>query len=175
MTARLLVRRLKSDLIFLPDFVGGLFHERAGARAWDLGKESFQCSRRSDVLKLWVALQRYGADGIGRVYDHLCDVTRDLHDAIVARPDFEALHEPESNILCFRYIGDGTMERDVADELNRLLRAAYNRSGKGWITLTVLEGRPVLRVTLMNHRTRTHHTRALLDGLAAEAAKLISE
>jgi hypothetical protein len=30
MTARLLVRRLKSDLIFFPDFVGGLFHERAG-------------------------------------------------------------------------------------------------------------------------------------------------
>ena len=24
---------------------------------------------------------------------------------IAARPDFEALHEPESNILCFRYVG----------------------------------------------------------------------
>jgi L-2,4-diaminobutyrate decarboxylase len=152
-----------------------LFHERAGARAWDLGKESFQCSRRADVLKLWVALQRYGADGIGRVYDHLCDVTHDLYDAIAARSDFEALHEPESNILCFRYVGNGDMNSDTMDSLNRNLRAAYNRSGKGWITLTVLEGRPVLRVTLMNHRTRIHHTRALLDGLAAEAARLTSE
>lgn len=152
-----------------------LFHERAGARAWDLGKESFQCSRRADVLKLWVVLQRYGADGIGRVYDHLCDVTCDLYDAITSRTDFEALHAPESNILCFRYLGAGNRDSDFIDALNRNLRAAYNRSGKGWITLTVLEGRPVLRVTLMNHRTRTHHTRALLDGLAAEAAKLISE
>ena len=152
-----------------------LFHERAGARAWDLGKESFQCSRRADVLKLWVALQRYGADGIGRVYDHLCDVTHDLYDEIAARSDFEALHEPESNILCFRYVGNGDMGVDATDALNRNLRAAYNRSGKGWITLTVLDGRPVLRVTLMNHRTRIHHTRALLDGLAAEAARLMSE
>jgi len=152
-----------------------LFHERAGARAWDLGKESFQCSRRADVLKLWVVLQRYGADGIGRVYDHLCDVTHDLYDAIMARSDFEALHEPESNILCFRYLGSADLDADSVDNLNRNLRATYNRSGKGWITLTVLEGRPVLRVTLMNHRTRARHTGALLDGLAAEAARLVSE
>jgi L-2,4-diaminobutyrate decarboxylase len=67
------------------------------------------------------------------------------------------------------------MDLDSIDQLNRKLRATYNRSGKGWITLTVLEGRPVLRVTLMNHRTRAHHTAALLDGLADEAARLISE
>ena len=115
------------------------------------------------------------ADGIGRVYDHLCDVTHELYASITARSDFEALHEPESNILCFRYIGDGNMTIDSTDQLNRRLRASYNRSGKGWITLTVLEGRPVLRVTLMNHRTRAHHAAALLDGLADEAARLISE
>jgi L-2,4-diaminobutyrate decarboxylase len=152
-----------------------LFHERAGARAWDLGVESFQCSRRADVLKLWVALQRYGADGIGRVYDHLCDVTRGLYESLVKRDDFEVLHEPESNILCFRYIGAGNLADDAVDALNRELRIRYNRSGKGWITLTVLNGRPVLRVTLMNHRTRTRHTEAMLGGLAAEAMLIASE
>lgn len=151
-----------------------LFHERAGARAWDLGVESFQCSRRSDVLKLWVALQRYGADGIGRVYDHLCDMTRMLYDAIVERPDFEPLHEPASNILCFRYVGDGTISAEVLDALNRDLRARYNASGEGWITLTVLDGRPVLRVTMMNHRTRAHHILRLLDGLGTQARAMRS-
>jgi L-2,4-diaminobutyrate decarboxylase len=151
-----------------------LFHERPGARGWDLGVESFQCSRRADVLKLWVALQRYGADGIGKVYDHLCDVTSALYDAIVAREGFEALHEPESNILCFRHVGNGNMDATAVDELNRELRVRYNRSGKGWITLTVLDGRPVLRVTLMNHRTREHHVRALLTGLADEARALLT-
>lgn len=152
-----------------------LFHERAGSRAWDIGVESFQCSRRADVLKLWVALQRYGADGIGRVYDHLCDVTRGLYESILARADFETLHEPESNILCFRYIGTGNLDTDSVDALNRDLRASYNRSGEGWITLTVLDGRPVLRVTLMNHRTRARHIAALLDGLAVQATSLVSQ
>ena len=152
-----------------------LFHEAAGARAWDLGVESFQCSRRADVLKLWVAIQRYGIDGIGRVYDHLCEMTRTMYDEINARDDFEAVHSPESNILCFRYVGDGAAPDEVVDARNRAIRARYNRSGAGWITLTLLGGRPVLRVTIMNHRTRTRHVSALLDGIAAEARDLASD
>jgi L-2,4-diaminobutyrate decarboxylase len=152
-----------------------LFHERTGARSWDLGVENFQCSRRTDVVKLWVALQRYGADGIGLLYDHLCDVTLALYEMIGSRPDFEALHEPESNILCFRYIGGSDMGAGQTDTLNRELRARYNQSGRGWITLTVLEGRPVLRVTLMNHRTRVQHVKATLDGLAELGRQLESE
>jgi hypothetical protein len=39
----------------------------------------------------------------------------------------------------------------------------------------MLAGRPVLRVTLMNHRTRAHHVQTLLDGLAIEASALASK
>ncbi|HEX2094290.1 MAG TPA: pyridoxal-dependent decarboxylase [Longimicrobiaceae bacterium] len=149
-----------------------LFHGGGDERVIDQGVRSFQCSRRADALKLWVALQRYGAEGIGRLYDHLCDVTTGLWEAIQERADFEALHRPESNILCFRYLGGGGLDAARVDELNRALRPAYNRSGAGWITATVLGGRPVLRVTVMNPRTRVEHMRALLDGLAAGAGRL---
>lgn len=149
-----------------------LFHGRGEGRVVDQGVRSFQCSRRADALKLWVALQRYGAEGIGRVYDHLCSVARAFHDEIGTRPEFEALHEPESNILCFRWVGDGSLDPERVDALNRALRPAYNRSGEGWITATVLEGRPVLRVTVMNPRTTPDHARAVLEGLAAEAGRL---
>jgi L-2,4-diaminobutyrate decarboxylase len=149
-----------------------LFHQGEDERVWDQGVRSFQCSRRADALKLWVALQRYGAEGIGRVYDHLCSVARSLWEEIEERPDFEALHEPESNILCFRWVGDGSLDAERLDALNRALRPAYNRSGEGWITATVLEGRPVLRVTVMNPRTTADHARAMLDGVAAEAGRV---
>jgi L-2,4-diaminobutyrate decarboxylase len=89
-----------------------LFHARAGARNWDQGVRSFQCSRRLDAIKVWVGLQRYGADGLGAIYDRLCATARVLHDRVVARTDFEALHEPESNILCFRFLGDGSADGD---------------------------------------------------------------
>jgi L-2,4-diaminobutyrate decarboxylase len=158
-----------------------LFHPspRAGQageeeRVWDQGVRSFQCSRRADVLKVWVALQRYGADGIGALYDHLCATTRSLYDAIAARSDFVALHEPECNILCFRYVGDRSRDEAELDALNRELRERYNRSGAGWITATNLDGRRVLRVTVMNPRTTTAHVHRLVDGLAATAAELLT-
>jgi L-2,4-diaminobutyrate decarboxylase len=143
-----------------------LFHAGKSTRIPDQGIRSFQCSRRADALKLWFAINRFGSRGLGRLYDHLCNTARLLHDAIEERGDFENLHEPESNILCFRYRG--------SDALNRELRPRYNKEGSGWITATVLDGRPVLRVTMMNPRTGDAHVRALLDGLAAKAKEIES-
>lgn len=150
-----------------------LFH--AGTddqRVWDQGPHSFLCSRRADVLKLWVALQRYGADGIGALYDRLCSLARWMHDQIVLRDDFSVLHVPQCNILCFRYVGTGLLAAVQLDNLNRELRERYNRSGDGWITTTILGGQRVLRVTLMNPRTDESDIRAVLDGLAELGSEL---
>lgn len=149
-----------------------LFHGQGAERVWDQGVRSFQCSRRADALKLWVALERHGADGIGLLYDRLCDVTLTLHQAVRAHPAFEAIHQPECNILCFRYLGDGRVTGAALDQLNFDLRQRYNRSGRGWITTTVLDSRRLLRVTVMNPRTGAEHVAALLDGLVAEARNL---
>lgn len=120
-----------------------------------------------------MALQRYGADGIGALYDHLCAVTRTLYDALAQREDFEVMHAPESNILCFRWIGSIGKSQSSLDEMNRELRERYNRSGRGWITSTVLDGRRVLRVTLMNPRTSEEHVIRLMAGLTEEAQRLL--
>jgi L-2,4-diaminobutyrate decarboxylase len=149
-----------------------LFHARQGTRNWDQGVRSFQCSRRLDAIKVWVALQRYGADGLGAIYERLCATARVLHDGVAAREDFEALHEPESNILCFRFLGDGSPEAHRLDALNLRLREEYNRSGEGWITTTVVAGRQVLRVTVMNPLTTPGDMARTLDRLAATGATL---
>jgi L-2,4-diaminobutyrate decarboxylase len=154
-----------------------LFHEGKSSRVVDQGIRSFQCSRRADVFKLWFVIQRFGSTGLGRLYDHLCRTARLLYEVIEDRGDFENVHEPESNILCFRYIGrqsGGAGDAERIDALNRELRSRYNKEGSGWITATVLDGRPVLRVTMMNPRTGAEHVRALLDGLAAKAKEIES-
>jgi L-2,4-diaminobutyrate decarboxylase len=160
-----------------------LFHGGKSDRVIDQGVRSFQCSRRADVFKLWFVIQRFGSSGLGRLYDHLCHTAQLLYDAIEERGDFENLHEPESNILCFRYLGTNSKGRGKSasianveriDALNRELRPRYNKEGSGWITATVLDGRPVLRVTMMNPRTGPEHVRALLDGLTAKAKEIES-
>jgi L-2,4-diaminobutyrate decarboxylase len=89
------------------------------------------------------------------------------------------VHRPESNILCFRYVGLGhgdshgngqgagadALDDAALDGINRELRERYNASGEGWITTTVLNGRRVLRVTVMNPATTEAHLDRLLEGL----------
>jgi L-2,4-diaminobutyrate decarboxylase len=152
-----------------------LFHAREG-RNWDQGLRSFTCSRRIDALKVWVGLQRHGARGLGALYDHLCERARVLHALVNGRPDFRAIHEPESNILCFRYVGGRGTDADhnALDGLNLRLREEYNRAGDGWITTTMLHGRRVLRTTIMNPRTTVGDLERVLDGLADVGRRLES-
>ncbi|MCG6954856.1 MAG: pyridoxal-dependent decarboxylase [Gemmatimonadetes bacterium] len=142
-----------------------LFHEGGKERRWDQGTRSFMCSRRADALKLWAALQRYGSRRIGLLYDHLCATAHRLWDLIGERDDFVALHEPESNILCFRWVGAGNLPDEALDDVNLRAREAWNRE-RGWITTTVLDDVRVLRVTAMNPRTTEREQREMLDGVA---------
>jgi L-2,4-diaminobutyrate decarboxylase len=153
-----------------------LFHDAPGEKVWDQGTRSFMCTRRAEALKLWVAIQRYGIDGLAELHDYFCALTRFMWEEITERRDFEALHEPESNILCFRYRptpANGRALDDAAvDEINRELRERYNGSGEGWITATTLSGRRVLRATILSARMTTADIRDMLDGLASVGASL---
>ena len=149
-----------------------LFHGTQGERVWDQGTRSFLCSRRADAIKVWVGIQRYGMAGMAALYDLLCDSALALYELIGARDDFVAMHVPETNILCFRWVGDGSLDERALDPINLDLRMRYNRAGHGWITTTVLGERRVLRVTVMNPRTTRAHLSAMLDELAREAPVL---
>ena len=149
-------------------------HDKNETRLWDSATRTFQCSRRSDVLKLWVAFERYGADQLAAMYERLCETASALYALLHTRTDFAPLHAPESNILCFAWTPCGVADRD-RDDFTDALRARYNRSGRGWLTATTLDGRRVLRVTIMNVRTTPVHMHRLIDGLADEGATLLAE
>ncbi|HET9439594.1 MAG TPA: aminotransferase class I/II-fold pyridoxal phosphate-dependent enzyme [Longimicrobiales bacterium] len=138
-----------------------LFHQ--AERNWDQGGRSFQCSRRADALKLWVAVQRYGTAAFGTLYDYFAELARYLYALLDAHNDFTPVHEPECNILCFRYTRGNARS---LDEKNLRLRTLYNTRGTGWITTTVLNGQRVLRVTLINPRSTREHLDAMVEELA---------
>lgn len=153
-----------------------LFHPRPGeTRSRDIGKRTLQCSKRFDALKLWVAMRHYGLDHFAALQERTVENAMALHGLLLDAPDFEPAHEPESNILCFRWLPQGLDPDDMerTDALQPVLRERYNASGRGWITTTVLGGRRVLRVTLMNPRTEQRHLEALLQGLREVGAGLV--
>ncbi|HVE73224.1 MAG TPA: aminotransferase class I/II-fold pyridoxal phosphate-dependent enzyme [Thermoanaerobaculia bacterium] len=124
----------------------------------NIGEMTIQCSKRADAVKLWLMLRAHGTAPIVETIERVTAMTRYLYDRIAASDDFEAVHEPELNILCFR-------KRGLDDEQTADLRERLVRSGRAWITTTVLRGERVLRVTIMNPRTAEEHVDAMLDAL----------
>lgn len=152
-----------------------LFHAPPGEeRCRDAGRVTLQCSRRFDALKLWICLRHHGADFFAALLESTVDRTAALHRKLVDAPDFAPAHAPEGNILCFRHLPPALAGRpdDEIDSYQQALRARWNASGAGWITTTVLDGRRVLRVTLINPHTTDAHLDRLLEGLRETARTL---
>ncbi len=99
----------------------------------------------------------------------LLETTSAIYEPVRRRPVFEAGPEPECNILCLRYIGDGTMNDVELDAVNALMRRRLNCSGQGWITGARLNGHDALRMTAMNPRTRPSDGEAILDALERDS------
>ena len=142
-------------------------------RVRDQGVRSFQCSRRADVLKLWVVLQRLGRRGIAALHDHLCDLavlgSRGAREASASSRCFTRRSRTSS---AFATSVNGGADDETLDAVNREIRERYNRSGVGWITATLLDGRRVLRVTMMNPRSTLAHIRGMVDALLAIGAEV---
>ncbi|MGK2856019.1 MAG: pyridoxal phosphate-dependent decarboxylase family protein [Thermoanaerobaculia bacterium] len=146
-----------------------LFHaERAGA---DIGAMTIQCSKRADAVKLWLSLKVSGVEAFEAALDRVASVTKHLHRLVRESGDFEAMHEPEFNIFCFRWIGSGAATDEELDAANAAMRERLVRSGEAWITSTVLKGRRVLRVTIINPRTGPDEVGRMLDALRRIAAE----
>lgn len=124
----------------------------------NLGEMTIQCSKRADAIKLWLVLRAHGVKPIVDALERVTALTRYLYERIAASEDFEPVHEPELNILCFR-------RRGFDDEQHAELRERLIHSGRAWITSTILRGERVLRVTMMNPRTTEAHVDAMLDAL----------
>ncbi|HET8773380.1 MAG TPA: pyridoxal-dependent decarboxylase, partial [Thermoanaerobaculia bacterium] len=124
----------------------------------NLGEMTIQCSKRADAIKLWLILRAHGRAPIVEALERVTALIRYLYDRVAASDDFEPVHEPELNIFCFR-------RRGFDDGQHAELRERLIRSGRAWITSTVLRGERVLRVTMMNPRTTEAHIDAMLDAL----------
>jgi L-2,4-diaminobutyrate decarboxylase len=124
----------------------------------NLGEMTIQCSKRADAIKLWLVLKSGGVVPIVNALERTSDLARYLYERVVASDDFEPVHEPMLNILCFR-------KRGLSDEETADLRERLIRSGRAWITTTLLRGQRVLRVTMMNPRTTEQDVDAMIEAL----------
>ncbi|MET7603418.1 lysine decarboxylase DesA [Streptomyces avermitilis] len=137
--------------------------------------KSLQTTRRFDALKLWMTLRVMGADGIGELFDEVCDLAAEGWKLLAADPRFDVVVEPSLSTLVFRYIPAAVTDPAEIDRANLYARKAIFASGDAVVAGTKVGGRHYLKFTLLNPETTTDDITAVLDLIAGHAEQYLGE
>ncbi|MGV9250889.1 pyridoxal phosphate-dependent decarboxylase family protein [Streptomyces sp. NPDC003697] len=137
--------------------------------------KSLQTTRRFDALKLWMTLRVMGADGIGALFDGVCDLAREAWRTLDADPRFEVVVRPALSTLVFRHVPKAVTDPAVIDRANLYARKALSASGEAVVAGTRVAGRHYLKFTLLNPGTTAADLATVLDLIAGHAEQYLGE
>jgi glutamate/tyrosine decarboxylase-like PLP-dependent enzyme len=125
----------------------------AAGQPWpcDLGPD---LSRGFRALKIWMTFAAYGTEKLAAVVDHTVGLARLLAARIRQNPGMELVTQPALNIVCFRV-------KSFSDEQTASFVATVQENGSFAPSTTVIGGRLVIRVAIVNHRSTQQDVDAL--------------
>jgi L-2,4-diaminobutyrate decarboxylase len=134
---------------------------------YDSGVVNLECTKRAAAFSVWGIWSLLGTQLFADLVYVTIDLAKRFHAMLEAADDFEPLHEPECNIVAFRYLPVALRAAPTAqiDALQLRLRRAVIESGEFYLVQSRIDGRPVLRTTMMNPLTNEEDLRELLECL----------
>jgi glutamate/tyrosine decarboxylase-like PLP-dependent enzyme len=148
----------------------------------DLGKCSLEGSRPGNALFLHAGLHIIGKRGYGSLIDENIRKTIGMAVSIRARPEFELLTEPQTNILFYRYIPlrwrtlakrreFPEVARREINLCNERIQSAQYRAGQTFVSRTTVRATHIghrgpvvaLRAVIANPATTERDIEAVLD------------
>ncbi len=143
---------------------------------YDSGIVNLECTKRAAAFGVWGVWSLLGTQIFTDMVDVTINLAEQFHAMLTAADDFVPLHEPQCNIVAFRYLPPEL--RDVAaekvDSLQLRLRRAVIESGEFYLVQSRIDGRPVLRTTMMNPLTTVDDLHGLLECLRRYGRQLIN-
>jgi L-2,4-diaminobutyrate decarboxylase len=136
-----------------------------GLADYDSGLRTIECTKRAAALGLWGTWSLFGPQLFADLVDITFDLGRIFHEKLLAAPDFVPLHEPQCNIVVFRYVPDELRDAP-ADVLGRFqldVRRQVIESGRFYLVSTQIDGVGAMRVTIINPLTTAEHLDELLE------------
>ncbi|MBT2442215.1 aspartate aminotransferase family protein [Streptomyces sp. ISL-36] len=137
--------------------------------------KSLQTTRRFDALKLWMTLRVMGADGVGQLFDEVCDLASAGFELLAADPRYDVVVQPQLSTLVYRYIPEAVTSPAEIDRANLHARKTLFASGEAVVAGTKVDGRQYLKFTLLNPETTVSDIAAVLDLIAGHAEQYLGE
>jgi L-2,4-diaminobutyrate decarboxylase len=150
--------------------------ENAESQDWfNLGKRTFECTKPMLAVKVYVLLKTYGEAAFEEFIDRTHGLATDFAQILRGYQNFKIGAEPQSNIVCFRYLGfNSELNMDYLNKLNSLVRLKLVERGDFYIVQTTIRGEVFLRVSIMNPLTTLEHLRALVEEIEEIGASIQS-
>lgn len=122
-----------------------------------------------------MTLRVMGADGIGELFDEVCDLAEEGWKVLAADPRYDVVVQPSLSTLVFRYIPAAVTDPSEMDRANLYARKAIFASGDAVVAGTKVGGRHYLKFTLLNPETTVDDITAVLDLIAGHAEQYLGE
>jgi L-2,4-diaminobutyrate decarboxylase len=139
---------------------------------FDSGGKNFECTKRPMIMPLWTLWALYGPTFFAEKIDYLCRLANEAYGILSDQPDFEVIHRPESNILCFRY-RPGHVEGKDLHRLQLGIRKRISLDGRFFISKVDIQGAAALRIVMMNHQIHAGHLTMLVAEIRRIGADLL--
>lgn len=143
---------------------------------YDSGIVNLECTKRAAAFGVWGVWSLLGPQIFTDMVDVTIDLAQQFHAMLSEAEDFTPLHEPQCNIVAFRYSPPDLRSepKEKIDALQLRLRRAVIESGEFYLVQSRIDGRPVLRTTMMNPLTTEDDLRGLIECLRRFGWKLIT-
>lgn len=141
---------------------------------YDIGLRTIECTKRANSYALWGIWSLFGKSLFADLVDITFATTRTFYEMLQQASDFEPLHEPECNIVVFRYQSDwlNALSLEQQNLFHFKLRRQLIESGEFYIVHSVINEQAAFRITVMNPLTTEVHLHQLLNTIRHRADKL---
>lgn len=132
---------------------------------------TMECTKNMMGVKVYSILRTYGPQLFIDYFTDCYDLGKVMASLIARQKDFELPYQPETNIVCYRYVGSGGTEEEL-NRLNSDIRRELIEGGKFYIVQTHIDGKVYLRSSLMNPFTSETDLEELLEEIRSFAKEL---
>jgi glutamate/tyrosine decarboxylase-like PLP-dependent enzyme len=166
---------MRETFRIMPEYMADVARQEREVNFCDYG---LQLTRSFRALKVWMALKTYGARRFRQIIDRCLDLCEYAARWFERSPRIELVTRPQLGIFTFRYVPERLPTADAQAYLNCLnekLVAMITASRKLMLSSTRLGSLTVLRLCVLNHRTRKEDIKEALNlieqlGREAEAS-----
>lgn len=127
-------------------------------------EESIELSRRFRALKLWFSLRYHGLSAFRKSIEKDLLHAQRLAESIRREPALQLMGPIELSAVCFRSIGDRSLNELELNRLNAAILRRVVERGHVYLSNATLQSKFCLRACIVNHRT----TDADIDGVTKE-------